>query len=431
MLFVSFLSVIHKGLFMKLLVIGGGGREHAICQALARSAKCSELHIAPGNPGISAFGTCHKVGAEDIDGLFDLAVSLQVDLVVIGPEAPLVAGLADRLEDAGIAAFGPSAGAAQLEGSKDFARQVCEKMNVPQPHFKAFTNAEDALSYAKTLDGYCVIKADGLAAGKGVVVSDSMDEAGHAIIQMLGGQFGQASASILIEERITGPEVSAFAFIDGTNAVWLASAQDHKRAFDGDKGPNTGGMGAISPSPLVDDALRQKIMDDIIKPVAVAMAEAGTPYRGVLYAGLMLTENGPKVIEFNCRFGDPEAEVILPRMESDLLDMITDLREGKLYRPTMSDDVGVTVIMATNGYPGSYEKGSIIKGLDEAASDDDVTIFHAGTGLDSIGQLTASGGRVLAITALAETTDKARGKAYDAISKISWDDGFYRTDIAK
>ena len=416
---------------MKILVIGGGGREHAICQAVASSPKCGELHIAPGNPGISSLGTCHKIAAEDTQALFELALSLDVDLVIIGPEAPLVDGLANKLEDAGIAAFGPSSAAAMLEGSKDFARQICASVNVPQPHFKSFSDAEAALAYADNLNGYCVIKADGLAAGKGVVVSDTMAEAGPAIIQMLGGQFGQASASILIEERITGPELSAFAFIDGANTIWLASAQDHKRAYDDDKGPNTGGMGAISPSPLMTEALRVQIMDEVINPVAKAMAEKGTPYRGVLYAGLMLTQDGPKVIEFNCRFGDPEAEVILPRMKSDLLTLICDLRDGTLTRPEMSSDVGVTVIMATKGYPGAYEKGSLIKGLDEAGADDSTTIFHAGTSLNSAGQLLATGGRVLAVTALDATKDGAREKAYDAIAKIKWDDGFYRTDIGK
>ena len=416
---------------MKILVIGGGGREHAICQAVASSPKCGELHIAPGNPGISSLGTCHKIAAEDTQALFELALSLDVDLVIIGPEAPLVDGLANKLEDAGIAAFGPSSAAAMLEGSKDFARQICASVNVPQPHFKSFSEAEAALAYADNLNGYCVIKADGLAAGKGVVVSDTMAEAGPAIIQMLGGQFGQASASILIEERITGPELSAFAFIDGANTIWLASAQDHKRAYDDDKGPNTGGMGAISPSPLMTEALRVQIMDEVINPVAKAMAEAGTPYRGILYAGLMLTKDGPKVIEFNCRFGDPEAEVILPRMKSDLLTLICDLRDGTLTRPEMSSDVGVTVIMATKGYPGAYEKGSLIKGLDEAGADDSTTIFHAGTSLNSAGQLLATGGRVLAVTALDATKDGAREKAYDAIAKIKWDDGFYRADIGK
>ena len=416
---------------MKLLIIGGGGREHAISQAIAASPNCDELHAAPGNPGIAQFATCHKVSAEDTTALFELAQSLAVDLVIIGPEAPLVDGLADKLESAGIAAFGPSAAAAQLEGSKDFARQLCFSAGVPQPHFKSFTNAELALAHADSLSGYCVIKADGLAAGKGVVVSDDMSQAGPAIVQMLGGQFGKASASILIEERISGPEVSAFAFLDGEQAIWLASAQDHKRAFDDDKGPNTGGMGAISPSPLVTETLRDEIMANIITPVAKAMAEASTPYRGILYAGLMLTEEGPKVIEFNCRFGDPEAEVILPRMKSDLLTMICDMRDGKLTRAELSSQIAITVIMATNGYPGDYEKGSLIAGLDDAGSDDNVTIFHAGTSYNSAGQLVATGGRVLAVTAMSQDKASARASAYDAIAKIMWDEGFYRSDIAK
>ena len=416
---------------MNILVIGGGGREHALGLAISKSPLCKQLNFAPGNPGMEALGTCHKADIEDVDGLFELAVSLSPDMVVIGPEAPLVGGLADRLQEAGIKAFGPTAAAAMLEGSKDFARQICAQQNVPQPHFKAFDNAEAALDHAHQLDGYCVIKADGLAAGKGVVVSDTMDEAGPAIVQMLNGQFGSSSASILIEERISGPEISAFALIDGKNTIWLASAQDHKRAYDDDKGPNTGGMGAISPSPLISEALRDEIMNTIINPVALAMDEAGTPYRGVLYAGLMLTEEGPKVIEFNCRFGDPEAEVILPRIESDFVKLIDDLMNGKLARAEMSDDVAVTVIMATNGYPGAYEKGSLIKNLEEAGKGDDITIYHAGTAKDTAGRLVAAGGRVLAVTAKAQDAKTARLSAYQAVDGIDWDEGFYRTDIAK
>ena len=416
---------------MNILVIGGGGREHALGLAISKSPLCTQLDFAPGNPGMAALGTCHKANIEDVDALFELAKSLSPDLVIIGPEAPLVGGLADRLEAAGMKAFGPTAAAAMLEGSKDFARQICAQQNVPQPHFKAFDNAEAALDYAHQLEGYCVIKADGLAAGKGVVVSDTMDEAGPAIIQMLGGQFGSSSASILIEERISGPEISAFALIDGKNTIWLASAQDHKRAYDDDKGPNTGGMGAISPSPLINETLRDEIMTTIIDPVAKAMDEAGTPYRGVLYAGLMLTEEGPKVIEFNCRFGDPEAEVILPRIDSDFVKLVADLMNGKLARAEMSNDVAVTVVMATTGYPGSYEKGSLIKNLEEAGAADNVTIYHAGTAYDTGGRLVASGGRVLTVTAKAPDTKTARNEAYDAVGKIDWPDGFYRSDIAK
>ncbi|MGC6537574.1 MAG: phosphoribosylamine--glycine ligase [Candidatus Puniceispirillaceae bacterium] len=416
---------------MNILVIGGGGREHAISLALSQSELCETLHMAPGNPAMTEFGTCHKIGIEDSDALFSLAQDLAPDLVVIGPEAPLVDGLADRLTEAGIATFGPSAAAAQLEGSKDFARQIMAAHDIPQPDFKTFTNAEEALSHALSLNGYCVIKADGLAAGKGVVVSDTMDEAGKAIIQMLDGQFGSASASILIEERISGPEISAFALIDGKQTVWLASAQDHKRAYDDDKGPNTGGMGAVSPSPLMTEALRNQIMDEIINPVAKAMDDAGTPYRGVLYAGLMLTQDGPKVIEFNCRFGDPEAEVIIPRIENDFLALIYDLIQGKLVRADMSDDAAVTVVLATKGYPGDYEKGSVISKLEEAGAADNVTIYHAGTAFDTGGRLVASGGRVLAVTALGDDIATARHDAYEAVDKIEWPEGFCRRDIAK
>ena len=417
---------------MKVLVVGSGGREHAICWAVAASPLLSELLIAPGSDAISKLGRLCDVSAEDIDGIVTLAKDEAVDLVIIGPEVPLVEGLADKLDDAGINAFGPRAAAAQLEGSKEFARAFCDRHNIPQPAWQRFADAEPAKVFAAALNGYCVIKADGLAAGKGVIVCDTTAEADQAIDELLAGRFGDASATILVEERIEGPEISVFAMLDGASVQWVASARDHKRAFDGDKGPNTGGMGAVSPSPHETDQLKDEILETIIKPVASGMAEENTPYTGILYAGLMLTKTGPQVIEFNCRFGDPEAQVILPRLRTDFLSAVLTQIEGGLEHVDirLTDESAVTVIMAANGYPGAYEKGSTISGTDEAEADADVTIFHAGTKRGNDGVLLASGGRVLAVTAIGSDAQAARAKAYEAVDKISWPDGFCRRDIA-
>ena len=417
---------------MKVLVVGSGGREHALCWAVSASPLLTELLIAPGSSAISELGRLCDVAADDLDGLVALAKAESVDLVIIGPEVPLVEGLADKLDDAGIKAFGPRAAAAQLEGSKEFARAFCDRHNIPQPAWKRFAEAVAAKDFAKTLNGYCVIKADGLAAGKGVIVCDTQIDAEQAIDELLGGRFGAASNTILVEERIEGPEISAFALLDGASVQWMASARDHKRAFDGDKGPNTGGMGAVSPSPHETDILKAEILDKIIKPVAAGMAEEDMPYTGILYAGLMLTKTGPQVIEFNCRFGDPEAQVILPRLRTDFLSAVVTQIEGGLDHFDMrwSDETAVTVILAANGYPGSYEKGSQINGLDLAAAQSDVTIFHAGTKIADDGSILASGGRVLAVTAMGTDTETARRKAYGAVDVIDWPEGFCRRDIA-
>ena len=417
---------------MNILLIGGGGREHALAWSLSASPLCDDLIIAPGNPGIAQLGRCVELSADDTDGLVKLAVEEQIDLVIVGPEVPLVAGLVDKLDEVKIPAFGPRAAAAQLEGSKAFARGFCDRHAIPQPKWQRFTDAEQAQAFAAELNGYCVIKADGLAAGKGVIVCSDRDEANHAIDELLAGKFGAASQEILVEERITGPEMSAFALLDGEAALWLASAQDHKRAFDGDEGPNTGGMGAVSPSPFETETLREQVMRTVITPVAKGMAAEGTPYSGVLYAGLMLTTDGPKVIEFNCRFGDPEAQVILPRLKSDFLSAALTVAEGGLenFDLRWTDHTAVTVVMAADGYPETYQKGQPINGADELETTQGGLIFHAGTARADDGQLLSSGGRVLSVTALGDNKQQARQSAYQAVETIDWPDAMFRSDIA-
>lgn len=422
---------------MKLLVVGSGGREHALCWALSASPLLSELLIAPGSSAMASLGRLCAVSVDDTDALVALAQTEHVDLVIIGPETPLVNGLADRLEAVGIKAFGPKAAAARLEGSKEFARAFCDRHNILQPAWQRFSVPAPAKAFAATLGGACVIKADGLAAGKGVIVCDGLDEAELAIDGLLAGQFGDASATILVEERITGPEISAFALLDGKTALWMASARDYKRAYDGDTGPNTGGMGAVSPSPHETEALRGEIMEKIIRPVAEGMASEGAPYSGILYAGLMLTDAGPQVIEFNCRFGDPEAQVILPRLRTDFLSAVLTQIENGLAHFDMrwSDNHAVSVVMAAKGYPGAYEKNTPIKGLHAAESHTpessaDTVIFHAGTMQDEAGNIFADGGRVLAVTSMGASTKAARDAAYAAVGRIDWPQGFYRKDIA-
>lgn len=416
---------------MKILLIGSGGREHALAWAIAGSPLTDELVIAPGSAAMASLGSCVDVGAEDIDGVLALAGEIAPDLVVVGPEAPLVAGLVDRLTAAGHAAFGPTAAAAQLEGSKAFAREACDRFGIPQPGFAVCRDMDSAGAAITAAGGACVVKADGLAAGKGVVVADTADEARAAAAEMLDGRFGEAGRKLLIEERIAGPEASLFALIDGPDALFMGSAQDHKRAFDGDRGPNTGGMGAVSPAPRLNAELTMQVMNEIVAPLAKGMADEGTPYRGILYVGLMLTEAGPQVIEFNCRLGDPEAQVILPRLRSDLVAAMLGTIEGSLGHLSLrwDDSAAVTVVMATNGYPGAYEKGSVIGGTTDLENDD-VILFHAGTSIDADGTVRAAGGRVLAVTGLGADVAAARNNAYQAVAAIDWPDGFYRTDIA-
>ena len=417
---------------MNILLIGSGGREHALAWAIAASPLTDRLVIAPGSDAMATLGVCVDVNIEDHDALLSLADDEGPDLVVIGPEGPLVGGLVDRLEAAGHRAFGPRKAAAALEGSKEFARQACARYNIPQPGFTACKDMTSVRAAVAAAGGACVIKADGLAAGKGVVVADTADGAIEAAEAMLGGRFGSAGSTVLVEERISGPEASLFALVDGPTALFIGSAQDHKRAFDNDQGPNTGGMGAISPAPRLDEALQQQVMDQIVQPLASGLAAEGTPYRGILYVGLMLAATGPQVIEFNCRFGDPEAQVILPRLRSDIVTAMLATVEGTLANLSLrwANTHAVTVVMATRGYPEQYGKGSAISGLAEAERAEGAILFHAGTKIGHDGQVTAHGGRVLAVTGLGDNPASARATAYEAVDCIDWPEGFFRTDIA-
>ena len=419
---------------MKVLVIGSGGREHALIDAIHRSPLLTQLYVAPGNPGMEDMAERIAIGVDDLEAIVGFARKNSIDLVVIGPEAPLVAGLADRLEDAGIAVFGPRANAAELEGSKGFARDFCARHNIPQPGFARFEDQAAALTYltANYADRGVVIKADGLAAGKGVIVADTCAEGEAAVKMMLdGGAFGAAGASVVIEDRISGVEASLFAMVDGEDAILMGTAQDYKRAHDGDEGPNTGGMGAISPAPGLDEATLEQAWQEIVLPTVRGMAAEGRPYRGFLYTGLMLTASGPQVIEYNCRFGDPEAEVILPRLHVDLLGAMLTAVEGGLGHTSIRfhDNVTVTVVMANGGYPGAYEKGGIISGLDD--DEPDTTVFHAGTARDENGAIIATGGRVLAVTGHGADAAAARQATYGRVSRISWPGVFFRKDIGQ
>lgn len=415
---------------MNILLLGSGGREHALAWAISRSARLDKLYIAPGNPGMADHGQLVSLDVSNHDAVADFCADHSIDLVVVGPEAPLVAGIADDLQSKGIKVFGPSKAAAQLEGSKHFTKQLCDEMNVPTAKYARFDELDSAIDYVRAEGAPIVVKADGLAAGKGVIVAQSLKEAEDALYAIFDGAFGAAGASVVIEECMMGEEASLFAISDGVNFQLLASAQDHKRAYDGDKGPNTGGMGAYSPAPVMTDELIERAKSEIIAPSIKGMAARGTPFKGVLYAGLMITKDGPKLIEYNVRFGDPECQVLMMRLKSDVLDLIEGSIDGTLdqHAPEWHDGTALTVVMASKGYPGDYEKGTPIAGL-EAAEADGAKVFHAGTGLND-GQLVATGGRVLNVTAVADDAQTARDKAYAAISKIEWDNGFYRNDIA-
>ncbi|MDJ0946440.1 MAG: phosphoribosylamine--glycine ligase [Kiloniellales bacterium] len=421
---------------MRILVVGSGGREHALCWAIAASPLCDTLYCAPGNAGIAQEAECVAIGAEDIDGLIAFARDAAIDYVVVGPEAPLVAGLVDRLTAAGIKAFGPSAAAAVLEGSKGFVKDLCAEHGIPTAAYGRFTDPEAAKAFARERGAPIVVKADGLAAGKGVVIAETLEAAEAAVEAALSeGAFGAAGAEVVIEEFLEGEEASFFALVDGETALPLATAQDHKRAFDGDTGPNTGGMGAYSPAPVMTPELEARVLAEIIEPTVAAMTAAGRPYKGVLYAGLMITAEGPQLIEYNARFGDPECQVLVMRLMSDLLPALIATSDGvlKSFDLRWYPEPAVTVVMAAKGYPGPYEKGSEIQGLeglDEDVSEGDLVVFHAGTKRAEDGRLLASGGRVLNVTALGKTVAEAQARAYAAIERIDWPGGFCRRDIA-
>ena len=418
---------------MKILVVGSGGREHALCWTLAASPLCEKLYCAPGNAGIAQEAECVPIPVDDIQALVDFAKREEIELVVVGPEAPLVAGLVDRLDEAGIRAFGPTAAAAALEGSKAFTKDLCAKYGIPTADYGRFTDAAAAKAFVRERSLPIVVKADGLAAGKGVVIATTLEEADGAIDAALEDQqFGEAGAELVIEDFMEGEEVSFFALVDGTSAVPLASAQDYKRVYDDDQGPNTGGMGAYSPAPLMTDALAERVMAEIIEPTVAAMEAEGRPFKGVLYAGLMITPEGaPKLVEYNVRFGDPECQVLLMRLMSDLVTALVATCDGVLGSFDMRwySEAALCVVMATEGYPGSYAKGSVIAGLDAAESDADVTVFHAGTKQGADGACLANGGRVLGVSALGESIGAARDRAYAAVDRIDWPEGFCRRDI--
>ena len=416
---------------LKLLIVGGGGREHALAWKLAQSGRVAHLYCAPGNAGIGRLARCAPLKADDIEGIVDFSKKESIDLVVIGPELPLTLGLADALEEAGIKAFGPSKQAAEIEGSKAFAKNLMQRYGIPTARYGVFTDIDAARNFAREIPGPWVIKADGLAAGKGVLICPTLQETDEAIENVLTGKaVGKAGEKIVIEEYLEGEELSVLAFCDGKTVIPMVPAQDHKRIFDGDQGPNTGGMGAYSPVPAASPELMQEIKERILQPVIKAMEKEGRPYRGVLYPGLMLTREGPKVLEFNCRFGDPETQVVLPRLESDLVEIMLASVEGRLHETKIKwkPQSCITVVMASGGYPGSYRTGYPISGLEEASTDN-VTVFHSGTAWQD-GQVVSAGGRVLSVTAWGKDIAQARKHAYEAIDKISFKDCHYRKDIA-
>ena len=414
---------------MKVLVVGSGGREHALCWAIAASPLCSRLYCAPGNAGIARDAECVPIAADDIAGIVNFCNDEAIDFVVVGPEGPLVAGLVDRLAEAGIMAFGPRADAAVLEGSKGFTKDLCARYGIPTAAYGRFADAASAKAFVREKGAPIVVKADGLAAGKGVIRAETEEQALSAIDEIFGGKFGAAGAEVVIEEWMIGEEASFFALVDGEHALALATAQDHKRAFDGDTGPNTGGMGAYSPAPVMTQAMIDAVMDRIINPTVAAMHREGREFRGVLFAGLMITDKGPQLIEYNVRFGDPECQVLMMRLKSDILPALIAAADGQLanFDLRWRDEPALTVVVAANGYPGDYKKGTVIGGLDEAGKDG-VQVFHAGTAMKD-GKVVATGGRVLAVTALGKTIAEAREKAYEAVDRIDWPDGFCRRDI--
>jgi phosphoribosylamine--glycine ligase len=420
---------------MRVLLVGAGGREHALAWSLLKSPRTEHLYWAPGNGGCGGGVEAVPIKADDVAGLVAFANSHGVGLIVAGPEVPLVLGLSDRASEAGIPCFGPSAAAARLEGSKAFTKAFCERHGIPQGSYAAFSHAGAARDYLRSgaVRFPLVLKADGLAAGKGVLICQNLDEALDSSDRILSKhEFGSAGDTLLVEEFLEGEEASLLVFCDGKNTVAMPPARDFKRALDGDEGPNTGGMGAYCPAPRMTAGLMAEAMTAVIRPTLKGMAEGGSPFSGVLYAGLMLTDQGPKLLEFNCRFGDPETQVVLPRLESDLVEICLACAEGRLDpgQVRWKPDAVVTVVLASGGYPGSYATGKVIEGLDEAARVPGVMIFHAGTRWEN-GRLLTSGGRVLNVTALAPTLEEARMRAYEAVSKVHFEGMHFRKDIAK
>lgn len=423
---------------MNILLIGSGGREHALAWKMAQSPLVDVVHSAPGNPGMDAVGPCFDVAVDDIDGLVKLALQIEPDLIVIGPEAPLALGLSDILRARGFDVFGPSREAAKLEASKAFSKARMVKYGVPTATYGEFTEAASAKAFLKKMNAPYVLKADGLAAGKGVVIAETLAEAEAEIDEMLSGKFGSASATLVIEEFMHGEEASVFVITDGEGALYLPAAQDHKRVGDGDTGPNTGGMGAYAPAPVVSERIMERVKREIAEPMLRGMAKDGIPYQGVLYIGVMVTDEGPKVVEFNARFGDPECQVLMKGLAGDIVPAILIAATGGLkgnekdyerllelkdFQPT------ATVVMAAKGYPGSYEKGSVIEGVDAANALEGVTVFHAGTDIAGGRKLVAKGGRVLNVTASGNTLREAVDRAYAGVDAINWPEGFCRRDI--
>ena len=415
---------------MNILLVGSGGREHALAWALSASPMLTKLYCAPGNAGIAEVAECVAIPATDFPALVEFAKSRRIDFAVIAADAQLVGGLWDQFEAAGIRALGPSKAAAVLEGSKGFVKDLCAEVGIPTAAYRRFRDPATAKTFADTIGFPVVIKADGLAAGKGVIIATSKAESDRAIDFMFEGGFGDSGHEIVVEEFMEGEEASFFALSDGKTVIPLAGAQDHKRVGDGDTGPNTGGMGAYSPAPVLTLGLEAQAMDIFVRPTVEAFARKGLSYVGVLYLGLMITKNGPKLVEYNCRFGDPEAQVLMPRLKSDLLTALLAARDGVLsgFDMRWKDDAALTVVMASKGYPGAYEKGHEIFGLDAAASLPGVTLFHAGTERRD-GKIVAVGGRVLNVTATGKDVAEAQARAYDAVSRIHWDGSFHRTDI--
>jgi phosphoribosylamine--glycine ligase len=415
---------------MKVLLLGSGGREHALAWKLAASPVLTKLYAAPGNPGIAEEAEIVDLKVSDNAAVETFCKTNKIDLVVVGPEAPLVSGLVDRLNAAKIKAFGPIAAAAQLEGSKTFTKNLCEANNIPTAVGKSFDDAKSAKAYVEKIGTPLVVKADGLAAGKGVIVPLTIGSTISGIEAIYSGELGQLGNRVVLEQILEGEEASYFCFIDGETVLPLTSAQDHKRVFDGDKGPNTGGMGAYSPAPVFTPEIEKRTLEEIVRPTARALVKAGTPYRGVLYIGLMITKDGPKLIEYNVRFGDPECQVLMPRMKDDLLTLMLATCDGTLGKMSVrwKDEVAISVVLATKGYPGEYKPGSEIRGLAKAGEVEGVKIFHAGTKREG-NKILAAGGRVLNVTATGETVKEAQARAYKAVGLIDWPEGFCRRDI--